>query len=207
MSSLNIEIPKLDVNLDIDFVALEEYQKEKMQLQEELDAKQDEVDELERKKGEAGFDESRLKRAREDLSRVEIKVERLGSRPSAIIYQRTKQIPDPDQWSISKFFFGTRYISQPYEEFDTSDREAWDREKQILDDIIANKEAAVDALITEQQKSHQIQMSYQAALRKVELDIKRKQKKLDELAAKQNQYIDIQFVKLRKNYVGIPLDN
>lgn len=206
MSSLNIEIPKLDVNLDIDFVALEEYQKEKMQLQEELDAKQDEVDELERKKGEAGFDESRLKRAREDLSRVEIKVERLGSRPSAIIYQRTKQIPDPDQWSISKFFFGTRYISQPYEEFDTSDREAWDREKQILDDIIANKEAAVDALITEQQKSHQIQMSYQAALRKVELDIKRKQKKLDELAAKQNQYIDNSVreitQKLRRNTAG-----
>lgn len=201
VSNLNLEIPDLDVNLDIDFSAIESFHTQQMQLKQEMEDQQSKLDDLEVEVAQNQFDPTQLKMAQMDLQRVENQISQLGGQPSPYHYTTTEhRLVEKNTYSPDK------YADVPVTHTDDSNVRAWREEKDKLEQRMADKEAAVREYMAEQQRLHNIQISKQAAMKQVERELKKRERELNDLLQKQSQSIDILVrettQKLRSNTAG-----
>ncbi len=201
VSNLNLEIPDLDVNLDIDFSAIESFHTQQMQLKQEMEDQQSKLDDLEVEVAQNQFDPTQLKMAQMDLQRVENQISQLGGQPSPYHYTTTEhRLVEKNTWSADK------YADVQVSHTDDSNVRAWREEKDKLEQRMADKEAAVREYMAEQQRLHNIQISKQAAMKQVERELKKRERELNDLLQKQSQSIDILVrettQKLRSNTAG-----
>ena len=201
VSNLNLEIPDLDVNLDIDFSAIESFHTQQMQLKQEMEDQQSKLDDLEVEVAQNQFDPTQLKMAQMDLQRVENQISQLGGQPSPYHYTTTEhRLVEKNTYSADK------YADVQVSHTDDSNVRAWREEKDKLEQRMANKEAAVREYMAEQQRMRNIQMSKQAAMKQVERELKKRERELNDLLQKQNQSIDTLVrettQKLRSNTAG-----
>lgn len=201
VSNLNLEIPDLDVNLDIDFSAIESFHTQQMQLKQEMEDQQSKLDDLEVEVAQNQFDPTQLKMAQMDLQRVENQISQLGGQPSPYHYTTTEhRLVEKNTYSADK------YADVPVTHTDDSNVRAWREEKDKLEQRMADKEAAVREYMAEQQRLHNIQISKQAAMKQVERELKKRERELNDLLQKQSQSIDILVrettQKLRSNTAG-----
>lgn len=201
VSNLNLEIPDLDVNLDIDFSAIESFHTQQMQLKQEMEDQQSKLDDLEVEVAQNQFDPTQLKMAQMDLQRVENQISQLGGQPSPYHYTTTEhRLVEKNTYSADK------YADVQVSHTDDSNVRAWREEKDKLEQRMADKEAAVREYMAEQQRLHNIQISKQAAMKQVERELKKRERELNDLLQKQSQSIDILVrettQKLRSNTAG-----
>lgn len=201
VSNLNLEIPDLDVNLDIDFSAIESYHTQQMQLKQEMEDQQNKLDDLEVEVAQNQFDPTQLKMAQMDLQRVENQISQLGGQPSPYHYTTTEhRLVEKNTYSADK------YADVQVSHTDDSNVRAWREEKDKLEQRMADKEAAVREYMAEQQRMHNIQISKQAAMKQVERELKKRERELNDLLQKQSQSIDTLVrettQKLRSNTAG-----
>lgn len=185
MSNLNLEIPDLDVSLNIDFSVIESYHTQQMQLKQEMEDQQNKLDDLELGIAINQFDTTKLEIAKRAVRSLEIQISQLGEQPSPYSYTTTKRcLVESNTW------FPNKYADVPVTHTDDSNVRVWREAKDKLDQDKANKEAAVDALIAEQQRMYNIKMTKEAARKKVERELKKRERELNELLQKQSQDID-----------------
>lgn len=176
LKQMNVQLPKLALNLDFDFSALEDHRRRSAQLNNELERLQDELDANEANIAATAIDEQKRRLAMADVERVRRQLENMGPPPAPLIYQERRKVSD---WGS-----GFLWLSSTYETVTCKDYEnvkIYQRERDKLHEIHNNREKALQAIIEEECKLAGKRMSLEVAQKKLDKQLKIKDKELKEI--------------------------
>lgn len=169
-SSLNISMPKLDISCNLDFGSIESFYADKMALENELESKRQEIDDLEKGIIENAANEAQMAAAREAVLRAEKRILSHGSAPSPIVRERSYKISDGGMYSSPKY--GTETV------VDRSNVEEWEKQHAQLMKMQEDKEREYQRIIEAEQAKSGRRMSMEQAKRKYERAVEKLKEQL-----------------------------
>lgn len=182
LTSSNISLPALDISVNVDLSAMEEYHQRSMELQQHIQARQDEIDNLESEKSGIVSNRAQLDMAKQAVIRAERQIEMLGAQPSPIERSRRVKVSD-----------GGWYSSPKYEREEWTDYSAvneWKEQRAAEQEKLADKERRLEQIIKEEEQKTGRRMVLEQAQKKYEKELaefKRKQEKYEKEAKEQHQ--------------------
>lgn len=182
VGKLNINLPSLDISLDLDFSMLEVHHKKVAELNEAMERAQDEIHDLEVQITDKSIDGRKRQQAQAELDRCARQLENMGPTPVPV-KNRVRQ-------KTGSFGSGFLWLSSTYEEvdvFDYSNVKAHERDKKEKNEQYLSKEAAVNKIIEDEERVTGVRRNFEAAKKKAEKIYADMQKKADEAARQAGQ--------------------
>ena len=176
LKQMNVQLPKLALNLDFDFSALEDHRRRSAQLNNELERLQDELYANEANIAGTAIDEQKRRRVEVELDRVRRQLENMGPPPAPLIY--------PERRKVSDWGSGFLWLSSTYETVtckDDSNVKRYERERNELRDIQNKRDAALQAIIQEEEQRIGRRMSLEQAQKKLNQLMKKKEQELQKI--------------------------
>lgn len=198
MSKLNIELPGLDISFKLDFGDIEQHHQQAMQLEQEIAARQEQIESLETDKSKYEANRAQMEMARQAVTRAERMIDNLGNQPSPVTSYRREVVEKGGMYSSDT------YGDVPYS--DNSNVKAWQSERDDLKKALADKESRMTQIMAEEERKTGLRMSLEKAQKKYEREVTdfEKKKALYEQqaqAAQQNLILETT-QKLIKNTAG-----
>lgn len=172
MSKMDIEIPAIQIKFDLDLSAIEQHHQQAMQLEQDITARQEEIDNIETNMVRHAPNQSKLEMARQAVVRAERMIAQLGPQPVPATRTTSECVDSGGMYS------SPRYANRSYE--DTSNQDAWKKTQAEYNSILADKEAKVAEIAEEEERKTGIRMSLEKAQKKYEREVADRQRKLAE---------------------------
>ena len=175
LSEIDIDMPALDVSLNLDFSDIEQHHRQRMELEQQINVYREKLEQIEDEMANHHANEAQIQLAREAVARQERFLQQLGPQPSATISHRQEKVGD------SGMYGRPEYAQVAYTD-DTNQKnwkDLYDERSQMLND----KEVWLDKIIAEEQRKTGIRISREKAQKKYEkelADLEKKLKKLQE---------------------------
>lgn len=163
MSKIDVQMPSLDTRFDLDFSAIEEHHQRAVALEEEIAARQGQIDELETDMLKLATNHAQMERARQALARAERMHDDLGGQPSPRTSTRRGVVKEGGIYSSDE------YGDVPYS--DDSNVRAWKEERDKLQAALADKEKRLEHIIAEEQQKTGQRMTMEKAQKKYEREL------------------------------------
>ncbi len=163
MNGLDVEIPSLDINFSLDFSDIEQHHKKAMALEQEISARQEQIESLDEDMIKHAGNRAQFEMARQALTRSERMVEQMGGQPSAETRYKNKMVKEGGMYSDDE------YRDVAYS--DDSNVKAWQAERGSLMKELKDKEARLAQISAEEERKTGIRMSLEKAQKKYEREI------------------------------------
>lgn len=176
-----MEIPSLDIRFKLDFSAIEQHHQQAMALEQEIAARQEQIESIEGDISKHAANQAQLEMARQALSRAERMVESLGGQPSPRTSYRREVVQKGGMYSSDT------YGDVPYN--DDSNVKVWKAEREKLMGTLADKETRLAEIMAEEESKTGVRMSLEKAQKKYAREVAdfEKKKTLYEQQAKAAQ--------------------
>lgn len=172
MSKMDIEIPAIEIKLNLDFSAIEQHHQQAMQLEQDISARQEEIDNIETDMVRHAANQSKLEISRQAVTRAERMIEQLGQQPAPVTKNKSVCVDSGGMYSSPK------YANRSYE--DTSSQDEWKKTLVEYNSILANKEAKMAEIAEEEERKTGIRMSLEKAQKKYEREVADRKRKVAE---------------------------
>lgn len=169
MGKLDVQMPSLDTQFSLDFSAIEQHHQQAMALEEEIAARQDQIESIDSDLSQHRANEKNLDLARDALARAERMRDNQGPQPSP----RTATRRDVVQK-------GGMYSSDTYGDVAYTDRsnvDVWMKERDQLTSALADKEKRLEEIAAEEERKTGIRISLEKAQKKYEREMQAFEKK------------------------------
>lgn len=163
LGKMDVELPSLDISFKADFSAVEQYHQQARALEQEIAARQEQIDELEADQSKYAANQAQVEMARQAVLRAERMLEGLGGQPAP----GTKYVRDVVKkgGTYSSDTYGA--VSQP----DDSNVKAWQSERDKLKNLIDQKEARLAEIAAEEARKTGQRISLERAQKKYEREV------------------------------------
>ena len=158
LNKVDISLPTLDVGLEMDFSAIEEYHAKALELEQAVKAREAEIDNIEAEKSMNMTDKAKLDMAQQAVLRAERQIEMLGSQPSPKTGSRRVKVSEGGMYSSPK------YEREEYSDY--SNVNAWKEQLASQKEVLDNKEERLEQIIAEEQQKTNRRMSLEMAQKK-----------------------------------------
>ena len=163
LNKVDISLPTLDVGLEMDFSAIEEYHAKALELEQAVKAREAEIDNIEAEKSMNMTDKAKLDMAQQAVLRAERQIEMLGSQPSPKTGSRRVKVSEGGMYSSPK------YEREEYSDY--SNVNAWKEQLASQKEVLDNKEERLEQIIAEEQQKTNRRMSLEMAQKKYEKEM------------------------------------
>ena len=198
LGKVDVSLPSLDVGFDLDLTAIEDYHSKALELEQAIQAREQEIENLETEKASHAVNAAQLQMAQQAVARAERSMDTLGPQPAPRIGTRREKVSNGGMYSSAK------YETQEYR--DDSNVQSWKEEMSRQQSIMADKEARLADIIAEEQHKTGMRLSLEAAQRKYakELEIfnQKKAKYEQEMALERKSVIEETLRKLIASTAG-----
>lgn len=198
MSKMDVQMPSLDTQFNLDFSAIEHHHQQAMALEQEIAARNEQIDSIEGDLSRYAANGAQLEMARQALHRAERMHENLGGQPSPRMSSRREKIKEGGMYSSDQ------YGDVPYS--DDSNVKAWKEERDKLTTLLADKEQRLEDIVAEEERKTGMRMTLDKAQKKYEREVAAFEKKKAQFE-QQSQAAEGQLIKettqrLVKNTAG-----
>lgn len=169
MGKLDMQMPSLDISFKLDFSAIEQHHQQAMALEQEIAARQEQIESIEGDISKHAANQAQLEMARQALSRAERMIEGLGGQPSPRMSSRREVVQK-----------GGMYSSDTYGDVsytDDSNVKEWKAEREKLMSAMADKESRLAQIMTEEERKTGVRMSLEKAQKRYEREVAEFEKK------------------------------
>lgn len=198
MAQLDVEVPALDISFKLDFDTIEQHHRQAMELNQEISARQNEIETIQTEMSSYASNKAQLEMARQAVTRAERMIDNLGSQPTPIRSSRREVVKKGGAYS------NDTYGDVPYT--DNSNVMAWQAERDKMTKVLADKEARMEQIATEEEKKTGLRMSLEKAQKKYEREVadfeKKKAAYEQQAQAAQSDLVQETTQKLIKNTAG-----
>lgn len=198
MAQLDVEVPALDISFKLDFDTIEQHHRQAMELNQEISARQNEIETIQTEVSSYASNKAQLEMARQAVTRAERMIDNLGSQPTPIRSSRREVVKKGGAYS------NDTYGDVPYT--DNSNVMAWQAERDKMTKALADKEARMEQIATEEEKKTGLRMSLEKAQKKYEREVadfeKKKAAYEQQAQAAQSDLVQETTQKLIKNTAG-----
>lgn len=198
MAQLDVEVPALDISFKLDFDTIEQHHRQAMELNQEISARQNEIETIQTEMSSYAANKAQLEMARQAVTRAERMIDNLGSQPAPIRSSRREVVKKGGAYSSDT------YGDVPYT--DNSNVMAWQAERDKMTKALADKEARMEQIATEEEKKTGLRMSLEKAQKKYEREVADFEKKKavyeQQAQAAQSDLVQETTQKLIKNTAG-----
>lgn len=163
LGKMDVELPSLDISFKTDFSAIEQHHKQVMALEQEIAARQEQIEELVSDQSKYAANQAQVDMARQAILRAERMAEQLGGQPAAETRYQNKKIKEGGMYSDDE------YRDVPYS--DDSNVRAWREERKERMAVIADKEARLAAIAAEEERKTGVRLSLEKAQKKYEREV------------------------------------
>ena len=163
MAQLDVEVPALDISFKLDFDTIEQHHRQAMELNQEISARQNEIETIQTEMSSYASNKAQLEMARQAVTRAERMIDNLGSQPTPIRSSRREVVKKGGAYS------NDTYGDVPYT--DNSNVMAWQAERDKMTKALADKEARMEQIATEEEKKTGLRMSLEKAQKKYEREV------------------------------------
>lgn len=163
LGKIDIELPSIDISFKTDFSAVEQYHQQARALEQEIAARQEQIDALEADQSKYAANQAQVEMARQALLRAERMVEQLGGQPTAETRYHSKRVKEGGVYSDDE------YRDVPYS--DDRNVQAWQEERKKRMASIADKEARLAEIAAEEERKTGQRISLERAQRKYEREV------------------------------------
>lgn len=163
MGKLDVQIPALEINQDLDFSAIERHHRQALELEQGIAERQRQIDALENDIDKNMANQSQLNTAKEALNRSERTLRQLGSQPAPETHYRRKCVRDGGAYGSDE------YADVPYT--DDSNVRQWRQERDKIAQDLADKESRLATIMAEEERKTGIRMSLEKAQKKYEKEV------------------------------------
>lgn len=169
MGKLDVEMPALDIGFKLDFSAIEQHHQQAMALEQEIVARQEQIESIEGDISKHAASQAQIDMARQALSRAERMIEGLGGQPSPRTGYTSKVVKRGGMYSDDV------YGDVPYT--DDSNVKEWKVEREKLLGAMADKESRLTQIMAEEERKTGVRMSLEKAQKKYEREVAEFEKK------------------------------
>ncbi|MHA6231400.1 dynamin family protein [Pseudomonas fluorescens group sp. PF-69] len=169
MSKMDVQMPSLDTQFMLDFSAIEQHRQQAMALEQEIAARNEQIDSIESDMSKYMSNAAQLELARQALSRVERMHDSLGGQPSPRASSRREVVKKGGMYSDDT------YGEVPYT--DHSNVQAWKEERDKLMDSLKDKEKRLHQIAAEEERKTGMRMTMEKAQKKYEREVSEFEKK------------------------------
>lgn len=198
LSSVEIELPELNIHFNLDLSAMEHYHQQVHHLDSKRQQYEAQLDELEQNLAKNAANETAIMVAREAVQRAHAEIGSLGVQPEPRNYSETHKVSDGGAYS------GPEYETVTHTDFSNVDN--WKTLHAELSQKRENKEQYLKEIVEEEQRKTGVRMSLQTAQRKYEKELEkleRAQKRMQEQAQQERtQLVDEMLEQLRRRTTG-----
>lgn len=198
MAQLDVEVPALDISFKLDFDTIEQHHRQAMELNQEISARQNEIETIQTEMSSYAANKAQLEMARQAVTRAERMIDNLGSQPTPIRSSRREVVKKGGAYS------NDTYGDVPYT--DNSNVMAWQAERDKMTKALADKEARMEQIATEEEKKTGLRMSLEKAQKKYEREVadfeKKKAAYEQQAQSAQSDLVQETTQKLIKNTAG-----
>ena len=173
LSKMEVELPSLDISFNADFSAIEQHHKQMAALEQEIAARNEQIEELESEQSKFTANQAKVEMARQAVQRAERMVEMLGGQPPAETRYRNKKVKDGGIYSDDE------YRDVPYS--DDSNVKDWKEEHKKRMAAAEDKEARLAEIIAEQERNTGLRMTLERAQKKYEREVSDAERKKTQL--------------------------
>lgn len=163
MGKLDMQMPSLDISFKLDFSAIEQHHQQAMALEQEIVARQEQIESIEGDISRHAANQAQLEMARQALNRAERMVESLGGQPSPRMSSRREVVKEGGMYSSDT------YGDVPYT--DDSNVKEWKAEREKLMSAMADKESRLAQIMAEEERKTGVRMSLEKAQKKYEREV------------------------------------
>ncbi len=163
MSRIDVQMPSLDTQFNLDFSGIEAHHQQAMALEQEIAARQEQIDSIEGDMARFSANPAQLKMAQQALQRAERMQENLGGQPSPRLSSRREVVKKGGMYSDDT------YGDVPYS--DDSNVRAWKEERDKLQDALNDKEQRLEQIIAEEERKTGQRMTLEKAQKKYEREV------------------------------------
>lgn len=163
MSRIDVQMPSLDTQFNLDFSGIEAHHQQAMALEQEIAARQEQIDGIEGDMARFSANPAQLKMAQQALQRAERMQENLGGQPSPRMSSRREVVKKGGMYSDDT------YGDVPYS--DDSNVRAWKEERDKLQDALNDKEQRLEQIIAEEERKTGQRMTLEKAQKKYEREV------------------------------------
>lgn len=163
LGQMDISIPALDVSFSLDFSEIEQYQRQRTELEQQIAEQRKKVEELEDDMDKHRSSEAQINLAREALARGERQIERLGPQPAVVTRTDSKKTRDKIwlwPWSEDKYV--------PFTYTDDSELKNWNNQREKLFERQNRDEDRLKEIMLEEERKTGMRMSLERARKKYE---------------------------------------
>lgn len=198
MAQLDVEVPALDISFKLDFDTIEQHHRQAIELNQEISARQNEIETIQTEMSSYAANKAQLEMARQAVTRAERMIDNLGSQPAPIRSSRREVVKSGGAYSSDT------YGDVPYT--DNSNVLAWQAERDKMTKALADKEARMEQIATEEEKKTGLRMSLEKAQKRYEREVadfeKKKAAYEQQALAAQSDLVQETTQKLIKNTAG-----
>ncbi|MCO8166743.1 dynamin family protein [Pseudomonas sp. 21LCFQ02] len=169
MSKMDVQMPSLDTQFTLDFSAIEQHHQQAMALEQQIVARQEQIESIESDMSKYTANSAQLELARQALSRAERMHDNLGTQPSPKMSSRREVVKKGGMYSDDT------YGDVPYT--DHSNVQAWKDERDKLMTMLADKEQRLEQIIAEEERKTGLRMTLEKAQKKYEREVATFEKK------------------------------
>ena len=160
LNNLDISLPDLDIQCDLDLGSLEKFYTEKMRIEESISDAEEQINDFNERIDKEAPNETLVKNAREALRRAERQLVALGGQPMPYMRQESIQVSKGGMYSSPRY----RTVDVP----DYTPVEEWKEQHSKIEATINNKEKALDDIIRAEEAKTGRRLSMEAAKRRLE---------------------------------------
>jgi GTPase SAR1 family protein len=198
MAELKIQLPPLDVSMDLDLSPIEEHHERLMSYRRDREELEDQIAGLEEEAETHSESSSRLQQAQDALRRAKQNLDSLGPAPKPERYSKREKISDAGIYSSAKY--------ETVDHIDDSNVHDWKREREELRKMYANKESALEDINKEELARTGRRLSAAAAAKKLQSRIARLENDLrraeENAQRKKHEMVDEILFNLTRNTTG-----
>lgn len=163
LGRMDVELPSLDISFKTDFSAVEQYHQQARALEQEIAARQEQIEDIESDQLKYAANQAQIDMARQAVLRAERMLEGLGGQPAAETRYRNKKVKEGGTWSDDK------YQQESYS--DDANVKAYQGERKERMAAIADKEARLAQIAAEEERKTGLRMSLEKAQKKYEREV------------------------------------
>ncbi len=198
MAQLDVDVPALDISFKLDFGTIEQHHRQAMELNQEISARQNEIESIQTDMSRYAANKAQLEMACQAVTRAERMIDNLGLQPAPIRSSRREVVKKGGVYSSDT------YGEVPYT--DNSNVTAWRAERDEMRKTLADKETRMAQIAAEEEKKTGLRMSLEKAQKKYEREVadfeKKKAAYEQQAQAAQSDLVQETTQKLIKNTAG-----
>lgn len=177
LDGLDISLPAMDIQCDLDLSTLEKFYAEKMRIEESISDYEQQIESYNERIEQVAPNDARLNNAKEALHRAERRLAALGPQPQPFMRQESRKVSS-----------GGLYSSPRYSTVDVPDYtpvNEWKAQRTKLEATLNDKEKALEEIVRAEEEKTGRRLSMEAAKRRLEQQMEKM--RAHQAAAEQQQ--------------------